>query len=644
MLLSTGPPPEPAAARANPTAGAQPTSWREKLVVLRTLTQLLGLVWQAHRALTAAMIAVRLVRGVVPVATLWVGKLIIDAVVRGARGAGVGGLWRYVALEIAIVLGGELLARASALIESLLGDLFSNFVSIRLMVHSATLDLTQFEDPATYDHLERARQQTTGRIALLAQLFSMAQDAITLTTLAIVLVAYSPWLLLLLVAAVFPSFLGETHYAALSYSLLFRRTPERRELDYLRFVGASDETAKEVQIFGLAPWLAARYGALSRRYYQENARLSIRKGAASALLSVVSTGGYYAAYVVILLRAVAGVITIGTLTFLAGAFMRSRDLIQRLLLAASDVYAQCLNLRDLFAFFALRPTVVSRAESRSVPTPIREGFVFENVSFRYAGSDRWAVRHVNLAIRPGERIALVGENGAGKTTITKLLARLYDPTEGRVLLDGIDLRDYDLASLRQAISVVFQDFVRYDLRFDENIGVGGIEITGAYIETLNATREPDATLDVLAARDSVRARITEAAERSLAASLLPRLPQGYRQMLGRRFEGGVDLSGGEWQKVALARAYMREAQVLILDEPTAALDARAEYEVFLRFGELMAGRTAVVISHRFSTVRMADRIVVLVGGCVTEEGTHEELVARGGGYAELFELQATGYR
>jgi ATP-binding cassette subfamily B protein len=530
------------------------------------------------------------------------------------------------------------------LIESLLGDLFSNFVSIRLMVHSATLDLTQFEDPATYDHLERARQQTTSRIALLSQLFSMAQDAITLTTLAIVLVAYSPWLLLLLVAAVFPSFLGETHYAALGYSLLFRRTPERRELDYLRFVGASNETAKEVQIFGLAPWLARRYGVLAGRYFEENARLSVRKGTVSALLSVVSTGGYYAAYVVILLRAVAGVITIGTLTFLAGAFMRSRDLIQRLLLAASDVYAQCLNLRDLFAFFALRPMVVSRAEARPVPSPIGEGFVFENVSFRYAGSDRWAVRHVNLAIRPGERIALVGENGAGKTTITKLLARLYDPTEGRVLLDGIDLREYDLASLRRAVSVVFQDFVRYDLRFDENIGVGGIEIAGSHLEMLNAAREPDAAHYVRAAADTVHARITEAAERSLAVSLLPRLPHGYRQMLGRRFEGGVDLSGGEWQKVALARAYMREAQLLILDEPTAALDARAEYEVFLRFGELMAGRTAVLISHRFSTVRMADRIVVLVGGLVTEEGTHEALVARGGGYAELFELQAAGYR
>jgi ATP-binding cassette subfamily B protein len=287
---------------------------------------------------------------------------------------------------------------------------------------------------------------------------------------------------------------------------------------------------------------------------------------------------------------------------------------------------------------------VSRADARPVPSPIREGFVFEDVSFRYAGSDRWAVRNVSLAIRPGERIALVGENGAGKTTITKLLARLYDPTEGRVLLDGVDLREYDLASLRQAVSVVFQDFVRYDLRFDENIGVGGIEIAGADLEALNAARGPDATQDAGAAADRVPARIAEAAERSLAASLLPRLAHGYRQMLGRRFEGGVDLSGGEWQKVALARAYMREAQLLILDEPTASLDARAEYQVFLRFGELMRGRTAVLISHRFSTVRMADRIVVLVGGRVTEEGTHEALVARNGGYAELFELQAAGYR
>ncbi len=522
--------------------------------------------------------------------------------------------------------------------ESLLGDLFSNDVSERLMRHAATLDLAQFEDPAFYDHLERARQQTTARIGLIAQLLGMAQDTLTLGTLAVALLAYNPWLLLLLVAAVFPSFLGETHFAALSYSLLFRRTPERRELDYLRYVGASDETAKEVQMFGLAPWLTERYSRLARRYFEENKRLSVRRSIVSALLSVVSTVGYYGAYVVILRRAAIGAITIGLLTFLAASFMRSRDLIQRLLLSASDVYAQTLNLQDLFAFFDMRPTILSRADAVPVPTPIHQGFVFEDVGFQYPGSERWAVRHVSFAISPGERLALVGENGAGKTTITKLIARLYDPTEGRVLLDGRNLKEYDLASLRRAIGVIFQDFVRYDMRFDENVGVGGIETSRQYLETSNAAHADAAPAP------TVLSPIADAAERSLAASLLPRLPHGYRQMLGRRFTDGVDLSGGEWQKVALARAYMRSAQLLILDEPTAALDARAEYEVFVRFAELMASRMAIIISHRFSTVRMADRIVVLSNGEIVEEGTHEALVARGAVYSELFEMQAAGYR
>ncbi len=615
-----------------------PIGWREKLIALRSLPKLFRLVWETHRAFTLAMITLRIFRGGIPVASLWVAKLIIDEVVRASTGAGIGRLWEYVALELAIVLFGELLARSSSLVESLLGDLFSNHVSVRLMKHAATLDLAQFEDPTFYDHLERARQQTTGRIALLAQLLGLGQDTLTLATLGIALAAYNPWLLLLLAAAVFPSFLGETHFAALSYSLLFRRTPERRELDYLRYVGASDETAKEVQMFGLSPWLAERYRVLSQRYFEENRTLSIRKSIVSALLSVLATLGYYAAYIVILLQAVAGAITIGTLTFLAAAFMRSRDLIQRLLLSASDVYAQSLNLRDLFAFFEMRPTIATRAGAPPVPEPIRDGFVFDDVGFRYPGSEGWAVRHVSFAIRPGERLALVGENGAGKTTITKLISRLYDPSEGRVLLDGRDLREYDLASLRQAIGVIFQDFVRYDMRFDENIGVGEIEESREYLEALNARKahsDPEG---------GVLAPITAAAERSLASSLLPRFPAGYRQMLGRRFEGGVDLSGGEWQKVALARAYMREAQLLILDEPTAALDARAEFSVFVRFAELMAGRMAVVISHRFSTVRMADRIIVLGGGRVVEEGTHAELLVRGGVYAELFEMQAAGYR
>jgi ATP-binding cassette subfamily B protein len=615
----------------------RPRGMRARLEALRYLPQLVQLVWQTHRGLTAAMVVLRLARAFVPVAALWAAKLIIDEVVRLTQqpGAPLDDLWRVVALELAIVAAGELLARASALVESLLGDLFSNNISVRLMRHAATLDLQQFEDPDFYDHLERARRQTTARIGLIAMLLTMGQDVITLGTLGAALVVHNPWLLLLLTVAILPSFLGETHFASLSYSLLFRRTPERRELDYLRYVGASDKTAKEVQMFGLAGWLADRYAALAQRYFEENRRLSIRKGVVSALLSLVGTLGYYGAYVTILLGAVAGAISLGTLTFLASAFARSRDLIQRLLLSASDIYEQTLYLKDLFVFFEMRPTISSKPGARPVPRPIRTGFLFEDVGFRYPGSERWAIRHVHLAIAPGERIALVGENGAGKTTITKLLARLYDPTEGRVLLDGVDLRDYDLASLREAIGVIFQDFVRYDMRFDENVGVGEIAGVTGYLEAVRDASDDGA---------SPPPAIVDASDRSLASSLLPRFARGYRQMLGRRFDDGVDLSGGEWQKVALARAYMREAQLLILDEPTAALDARAEYEVFVRFNQLMAGRMAVVISHRFSTVRMADRIVVLGDGHVIEEGTHERLLARGGLYAELFEMQAAGYR
>jgi ATP-binding cassette subfamily B protein len=519
----------------------RPRGVRERLEALRYLPQLVRLVWQTHRGFTAAMVLLRLVRAFVPVASLWAAKLIIDSVVFHTRtpGAPLTDLWRVVGLELAIVGAGELLARASALVESLLGDLFSNNISVRLMRHAATLDLQQFEDPDFYDHLERARRQTTARIGLIAMLLTMGQDLITLGTLGAALVAHNPWLLLLLTLAILPSFLGETHFAALSYSLLFRRTPERRELDYLRYVGASDKTAKEVQMFGLAAWLTDRYAALAQRYYEENRRLSIRKGFVSALLSLVGTLGYYGAYVTILLRAVAGAITLGTLTFLASAFARSRDLIQRLLLSASDIYEQSLYLKDLFVFFEMQPSIRSRPGALRVPRPIRDGFVFEDVGFQYPGSDRWAIRHVDLAIAPAERIALVGENGAGKTTITKLLARLYEPTEGRILLDGVDLRDYDLASLREAIGVIFQDFVRYDMRFDENVGVGEIDGVSGYLAEVRDAPENGASTPPPA--------LVDASERSLASTLLPRFTRGYRQMLGRRFDDGVDLSGGEWQ-------------------------------------------------------------------------------------------------
>lgn len=606
-------------------------TWGQRRAALRYIPPFLKLIWSTNRKLTVCMAALRVIRSLIPLAALWIAKLILDTVI-AQRSSGLDS-WRLfglVALEAGIIVAGEALARISALVESLLGDQFSNSTSLRLMEHASRLDLRHYEDPAFYDQLERARRQTTGRIVLLSQLLGMIQDLLTLISLSAALLAYSPLLFVLLVAAVFPAFLGETHFASLEYSLFYRWTPERRLLDYVRYVGASDETAKEVQMFGLSSWLMDRFRTLSGKFYEENRKLAVRKSGVSFALSVLGTAGYYSAYGVILLRAVRGDLTIGSLTFLAGSFSRSRDLIQRLLLGASDIYQQCLYLKDLFDFFNMQPTITSPAGAPAVPDRIREGFVFEDVGYLYPGSERWAVRHIHFRLKPGERIALVGENGAGKTTLTKLLSRLYDPAEGRILLDGRDLRDYDLASVRRAIGVIFQDFVEYDLRFDENIGVGEIDRVREYLDQPEPAEAPDALRD--------------AAQKSLAASLLPRFPLGYRQMLGRRFDGGLDLSGGEWQKVALARAYMRDAQVLILDEPTAALDARAEYEVFQRFADLIAGRMAVIISHRFSTVRMADRILVLNDGAIVEEGSHEELVARKGLYAELFSLQAEGYR
>ncbi len=612
-----------------------PPSWRERLRATRHLPRLLRLVWDTHRGYAAAMVALRGLRALIPVGVLWVGKLIIDAVVGlvGGAPAPAGVLadtYRPLATLLAIEFGfavvGEVLARASALVESLLGDLVANRTSIELMEHAASLDLEQLENSEIYDKLERARRQTVGRIGLVTGLLATVQDAVTLATLAAAITVHVPWLLLLLVLAVLPSFLGESRFAALSYSLLYSWTEERRQLDYLRYVGASDVSAKEVKLFGLARFLVGRYAELSAEFFEANRALAIRRAVVSSALALLGTIGYYGAYAAIIYLTVtghqspAGPFTIGVLTFLAASFRQSRDLIQRTLLSVSQLVEQSLYLDDLFTFLGITPRIRSRPGALPVPAPFREGFTFEDVGFRYPGSERWAVRHLTFQVRPGERVALVGENGAGKTTLAKLLARLYDPTEGRILLDGRDLREYSVESLRANVGVIFQDFFRYDFALGENIAVGDV------------------------ARIADAAAITDAAERSLADSVAARFPAGYAQLLGRRFEGGVDLSGGEWQKVALARAYLRDAQLLILDEPTAALDARAEYEVFQRFSELTGGRMAVLISHRFSTVRMADRILVLRQGELLEEGSHEALLRLGGLYAELFQLQAAGYR
>jgi ATP-binding cassette subfamily B protein len=621
------------AAATSAPPGPTPQSLRERVGALRNLPPFLKLVWQTNPSLTLAQCGLRLVRALLPVVTLYVGKLIIDEVVTLTQAANrpdsvrewleLGLLDRIgwlLVLEFSLAVLSDVLGRTVSFLDSLLSEQFSNATSLRLMEHAATLDLEDFEDSELQDRLERARRQAAGRMTLMGQLFAQAQDVVTIVSFAAGLVVYAPWLIVLLAIALVPAFIGEAHFNAESYSLNYARTAERREIDYVRQTGASVETAKEVKIFGLNAFLIDRYRALATSFYEANRRLALRRASVGSVLTAIGTIAYYVAYAYIVWRTLHREFTIGDLTFLAGSFRRLRTLLESLLMGFSQVAGQALYLDDLFSFFEIQPEIASPPDALPFPSPVREGFVFADVGFRYPGAERWAVRHLDFTLRAGEVLALVGENGAGKTTLVKLLARLYDPDEGRILLDGRDLRDYDLFALRANIGVIFQDFVRYHLTAADNIAVGRIE-----------------------ARED-RPRIVHAARESLADEVIARLPMRYDQMIGKRFRTGIDLSGGEWQKVAIARAYMRDAQVLILDEPTAALDARSEFEVFQRFKELTRGKTAVLISHRFSSVRMADRIVVLADGTVEAIGTHEQLLEAGGRYAELFELQAAGYR
>ncbi len=597
--------------------------FRQQFAALKNLPPLFKLIWKTNKYLAAANIGLRLIASVFPSALLFVGKEIIDSVVQlvNHKMNDPARLWRLVALEFALGLISQALGRSVSLVDTLLGDLFSNQTSIEIIRHAATLDLYQFEDPVFYDKLERARRQTTGRTVLMSQVLDQCQDIITVFILGAGLAWFNPWLILILIVSVIPSFLGESYFNQQVYSLTLGFTPQRRELDYLRYIGASDETAKEVKIFGIADFLANRFQDISHKYYLANKELTVKRAWVGWLLSSLGTLSYYIAYIFILLETIAGVITLGSLTFLAGSFNQMRNLLQGIMTRFSRIAESALYLQDYFDFMAIRPLMQSPdlGAGKKVPRPILDGFVFEDVSFKYANSEKWAARHLSFHLKAGEKLALVGENGAGKTTIVKLLTRLYEPTEGRILLDGVDLKEYDAEDLRDATSVIFQDYIRFQMLASENVAIGKI----SQLENLP--------------------KIQGAAVKSLADTVIDDLPEKYNQMLGKRFGKGVDLSGGQWQKIALARAYMREAQLLILDEPTAALDARAEHEVFLRFAELTKGKTAVLISHRFSTVRMADRILFLENGSMLELGTHEELLQQGGKYAELFNLQAQGY-
>jgi ATP-binding cassette subfamily B protein len=599
------------------------SGWGERLTAMRNIPPVLRIVWESGPAVVASGIILRLLVAVLPLGLLAVTKLIIDAIVHTVQTPGHAvprHFWWLVAAEFALAVLGSLLSRTIDFLDALLADKYTRYVSIRVMKHASELDLTAYEDPIFYDRLERARVQATDRLGMIQSIGRLIQQMVTAISLSIYIVAYSPWLLLLLVAGVLPAFLGESHFAFLGYAKNFRQTPIRRQLDYLRVLGGSKEAAKELKLFGLKNFLTDRFTRLWDQIYEENVDLSRRRLIAGALLSLLGTVGYYSAYVYVIWRALMGAISIGTLTALTGAIVQVSSNIQQIFSTLSGIADQALFLTDLLAFFEMQPTIRSKPNALPTPRPVTRGFEFRNVSFCYPGTSRLVLDRLNFQLRPGERVALIGENGQGKTTIVKLITRLYDPTEGQILLDGVDLREYDLEDLYREIGVIFQDFMRYELTARENIAVGKIEQVG------------DLHL------------LQNAAFKSLAHEVVEKLPSRYEQMLGRRFEGGVDLSGGEWQKMALARAYLRDAQLLILDEPTASLDARSECEVFQRFAELTAGKMALFISHRFSTVRMADRIVVLENGRIAEEGSHDELASLGGRYAEMFEMQAASYR
>lgn len=595
---------------------------KENFAALKYLRPMFALIWQTDKILTFLNIILRFLKAVIPSALLLVGKFIIDEIIKTQQTEILisNYLWILISIEFALALLSDGLNRLINLTDGLLGDLFANKTSISLIEHAAQMDLAQFEDSKFYDKLEMARRQTTNRVVLMSQVLSQAQDIITIGFLLAGLIYLQPLLILLLFISVIPSFLNETYFSQKNYSLARSWTPERRELDYLRFIGASNETAKEIKIFGLEHFIKKRFENVAKRYFEANKKLALKRTFWGIALNVFGEIAYYFAYIFLIQKTIASTLTIGSLVFLSGSFARLSTIMQSILIRFSQISESALYIKDYFDFLAIKPNIHNTAKPIPFPKTLSKGFEFKNVGFQYPGSDKWAIRNISFHFIPSEKLALVGENGAGKTTLVKLVSRLYDPNEGEIFLEGINLKLYDIHDLRRNIGVIFQDYVKFQFLASENIAIGDIDKLEE-IET-----------------------IKQSAIASLADPIIKNLPLQYNQMLGNRFSNGIDLSGGEWQKVALARAYMRNSTVLVLDEPTAALDARAEFEAFQRFAKLTQGKMAILISHRFSTVRMADRILVLKNGQLSEIGTHEELLQNNGLYAELFNLQAKGYQ
>ena len=582
--------------------------------------------WEAHRLSTLGMAACTLVGALLPAAQAWVAKLIVDSVVGSLNQhvdpwLGLQAIAPLLLAEAVLVVLQALNGQLRTLSEHVLHARLNLSINTRIIRKALELDLTHFENAEYYDKLQNARREADWRgLRIVNGSFYLVQNLITLGTFALRLIRFSPWPALLLFVATLPAFIAQSRYAELNFRVLSWRAPEARRLSYLEHVLTDYDAVKEVKLFSLGEPLLGRYASLFWTFLREDQAIAQKRSLASLAWGLLATLTYYGAYAWIVWRTLAGTITLGDMTLYLSIFRNSQSTFESIFFDLSELYENGLFMSNLFSFLELEPMMTQSASPRPVPRPLRVGIEFRDVSFRYPGQENWALRQVSFSIRPGEKIALVGPNGAGKTTIVKLITRLYDPSEGQVLLDGVDLREYDLEQLRHSIGVIFQDFVRYHLSASENIGFGQIEALDDH------------------------PRIERAAAMSGADSVIAGLPEGYETTLGRWFSRGRELSGGEWQKIALARAFMRDCEILILDEPTASLDAENEYQVFQQFRRLAADRTAILISHRFSTVRMADCIYVVEGGTIRERGSHDDLVALGGIYARLFTLQAESYR
>jgi ATP-binding cassette subfamily B protein/ATP-binding cassette subfamily C protein len=583
------------------------------------------LVWEADRRGALLIALLTLAAALLPAGLAWVGKLIVDEVVAAARSEGAAAtahLLRLVAVELGLMAAQLAVGRGLGLRRELLRAALGRVVNERILEKALTLELRHFEDPDVYDKMQNARREASSRpLSLVTQLFGIAQGVLTLLALSGLLWRLSPWSVVVIVAASIPAFLAEAKRSAESFKLWTWRAPEGRKLNYLEWVLTRDSHVKEVKLFDLGPLILGRYRALYAKFFDEDRRLAVRRMRSGLLFGLLSLAAFYAMYALMASRAAAGAISLGDLTLYIVVFRQGQQSVQAVLTAVGAMYEDALFMSNLHAFLGLPTSGELPRPGASSPPRGRAGAIeLDGVSFRYPGREEWALRDVTLTLAPGEKLGLVGENGAGKSTLVKLLLRLYDPTEGTIRYGGVDLREMDPRDLRDRIGAVFQDFVRYQFSAGENIGLG------------------------LPARLGDRARIEVAARRAGIAATLEALPNGYDTSLGSWFDAGQELSAGQWQKLAVARAFVREeAELLILDEPTASIDAEGEHELFERFRELAADRTAIVISHRFSTVRMADRIAVLHAGRLEELGSHRELVARGGRYAHLFNLQAQGY-